>query len=136
MALQVVWAKCSVTDPTSGQDTILSRGELVPDFVDEFTRFALTSIGAAMQVERPGDPVAVPAPVRLSEHPPLGSQQALAEQGTLAGEASAGGQDAFADAPARTATKETWVAYAETHGMTRDEARGMTRDALAEEFGR
>lgn len=74
MKHQVVWAKCSVTNKESGKDLVVPRGEMLPDWVDEFTLFVLTGCGAVKAVEQAdaalvaeGNP---PEPVRLQEHAP------------------------------------------------------------------
>ncbi len=56
MALTVVWAQCSVTETLKTahenngvplvREHILTKGDVVPDFVSEFTRSALTGAGA------------------------------------------------------------------------------------------
>ena len=141
MMLQVVWDKCTVTNPDTGEDVILSRGDVVPDYVDDFMQFTLRQIGAVAALSD-RDPVAAelaaaltPTPVRLAEHPPLGTQMALAERGTLAGDASArqvaSGEQVSAQRPARSASKAEWVEYAVSQGATREDAEKATRDELA-----
>lgn len=71
---QVVWAKCSVTNPENDQEKILLKGDMLPGWVTEFTKFVLTTSGAVKVVDGP-DPDLVPEeslpePVRLAEHPP------------------------------------------------------------------
>jgi len=103
MAHQVVWAKCSVDNPKTGEAVILKQGELLPDWVSPFTTFVLVSTGGVKAV--PDDaPAAAPSPdpVRLTEHPPLDGQLAQAEKGTLAADAAerlAAEKEAKADAP-------------------------------------
>jgi hypothetical protein len=74
MGHQVVWAACSVTNPKTGVDKVLVKGDMLPDWVSEFTKFVLSTSGAVQVVEDP-DPGLVPEdelppPVRLAEHPP------------------------------------------------------------------
>lgn len=74
MGHQVVWAACSVTNPKTGSDKVLVKGDMLPDWVTDFTKFVLTTSGAVKVVEDP-DPAlvpddALPEPVRLAEHPP------------------------------------------------------------------
>lgn len=76
MAHQVVWDKLAVTEPDATEDTIVHRGALLPDFVDDYTRFALLGTGAVKFVpDDEPDPALtqvarIPEPVRLQEHPP------------------------------------------------------------------
>lgn len=74
MGHQVVWAACSVTNPKTGTDRVLVKGDMLPDWVTDFTKFVLTTSGAVKVVDEP-DPALVPEeslpdPVRLAEHPP------------------------------------------------------------------
>jgi hypothetical protein len=76
---QVVWGACSVTHPETGKDQILSKGDMLPDWVTEFTKFVLVTSGAVKVTQDP-DPALVPedagpAPVRLPEHPPQAPTQ-------------------------------------------------------------
>jgi hypothetical protein len=143
MALQVVWAECSVTHPDTQEDTILRKFDLVPDWVDDFTKFVLTSTGAARFVDDSAPEPAPPAePVRLQEHPPLESQFAQAERGTAAGEAAArlaaergtatGQQvgDGGPKRPAQADPKAAWVDYAVASGADRGRAEEATKDEL------
>ncbi|MEU9141705.1 hypothetical protein AB0D33_38195 [Streptomyces sp. NPDC048404] len=43
--------------------------------------------------------------------------------------------DDRATAPARSASKGDWVAYAVTRGAEQDDAEQLTRDQLAEQYG-
>lgn len=147
MGHQVVWAACAVTDPSTGQEEVFRKGDLLPDYVDEFTLFVLTSTGGARFVEAP-DPVLsaaqqTPDPVRLQEHPALASDAALAERGTLAGDAAAriaegrdtgtgrkGDGDRTAVRPAANAAKAEWVEYAVRNGADRAKAEAATKDDL------
>ncbi len=141
MALQVVWAECSVTHPDTNEDTVLRKFDLVPDWVDDFTKFVLTSTGAVRFVDDSVPEPAPPAePVRMQEHPPLGSQFAQAERGTPAGEAAARlaaergtAQQAGDDGPKRPAQadpKAAWVDYAVANGADRAAAEQATKDDL------
>ena len=74
MGHQVVWAACSVTNPNTGDDKVLIKGDMLPPWVTDFTRFVLSTSGAVKVVDSP-DPAlvpedALPEPVRLAEHPP------------------------------------------------------------------
>lgn len=74
MGHQVVWAACSVTNPNNNEEKVLVKGDMLPDWVSEFTQFVLTTSGAVKVVED-RDPALVPddagpEPVRLAEHPP------------------------------------------------------------------
>jgi hypothetical protein len=86
----VVWPKISVDNPDTGESSVLAKDEVLPDYVDDFTRFVLVQTGAVRPVEDSFEaPAASPEPVRLTEHPPLTSDLALAEKDTPAGEAAA-----------------------------------------------
>ena len=78
MALQVMWAACNITHPDTGEDHIIHRGALLPNwaFDDrlEFMRSALVMTGALQVVDdpaqaapatttsaKPADPPAPPA---------------------------------------------------------------------------
>lgn len=77
MTNQVVWKKLSVTDQTDPNhpvEHILPKGAQLPDWVDSFTVFALTSAGAIRAVDQL-DPslladLAGPDPVLMPEHAP------------------------------------------------------------------
>lgn len=79
MRHQVVWAACSVTNPATGEEKVLTKGDMLPDWVTDFTRFVLTTSGAVRVVDGAGpdlEPVeALPEPVRLAEHPPPNQQE-------------------------------------------------------------
>jgi hypothetical protein len=96
MRHQVVWAACSVTNPETGEDKILAKGDMLPAWVDEFTRFVLASSGAVKVVEGeepdPAPAEALPDPVRLPEHPPPVQQspEPATQQGEQAKPAEAG----------------------------------------------
>jgi hypothetical protein len=63
MPHQVVWRKLSVTDQTDPDkpiEHILPQGAVLPDFVDHFTLFVLTTSGAIRAVEEP-DPALLAA---------------------------------------------------------------------------
>lgn len=139
MTHQVVWAKCSVTNPDTGEDVILSKGDMLPDWVSDFTRFVLVSTGGVRVVAEP-DPVllaALPEPVRLPEHP----DPPLTEEQQRAKAAERAERD---DAPPRSASKDAWRqhALAVEVGRGRDEAEvraeldPFTRDELVERYGR
>ena len=127
---QVVWAKLAVTNPQTGKETILSRGEMFPDWVDDFTRFTLTSAGGVKAVETP-DPALTkssPEPVRLQEHKPDGSA-------ANASEGPAGDQP-----PAGNGSREVWAAYATGKGAPESETvpveqGGLGRDELRAKYG-
>jgi hypothetical protein len=145
MAHQVVVAAVSVTRPGQAadatEDTIVHKGALLPDWVDDYTRFVLTTTGMArfvddevakaMRVEEAAPPQ---EPVRLQEHPPLTSPAAVAERGTAAGEAAArlaaeaGGKSAAR--PAQNAPKGEWVDHAVAKGADRARAEAATKDDL------
>lgn len=119
MAHQVVWAKCSVTNPGTGEDKVLAKGDMLPDWVSEFTVFVLSTSGAVKVVET-ADPTLVPedelpAPVRLAEHPtpPPPAQQVNARS-----------------------SKGDLVEYGVAQGGDRDELDAMTREQLLDRYVR
>lgn len=146
MAHQVVWAKCSVDNPETGESVILTKGETLPEWVTDYTLFVLTSTGGAKHVEDEAPPVAPPpVPVRLPEHPPLTSDLALAEKDTLAGQAAArlrANGPSESGRPRDYAPKPAWVDYAVSKrdpDVTEDEARvdaeSKTKEQLIAECG-
>ena len=124
---QVVWAKCSVTNPETGEDVVLKKGDMLPDWVSDFTRFVLTSTGGVRIVTEP-DPAllaALPEPVRLPEHPdPPAPPEPEVER------------------PAANASRERWRAYAlaveAARGTPEADAQAavepLSRDELAERY--
>ncbi len=115
MAHQVMWKTVCVTDK-DGNDTFVHRGADLPDWVDEFTLFALSTSGATQVVDREDtEPVAKAVqPVPLSESP---------DELTM---------------PSADDPKAAWVAYASDernpNRITHDQATGMTKSALMERF--
>jgi hypothetical protein len=93
MADRVFVGSISVWNPDDedGTQTVYRQGDLLPDWVGAYQRFVLRSTG--MVKFEPDQPEAAPgsdnptnpAPVRLAEHPPLGSRLAASEQNTAAG---------------------------------------------------
>lgn len=150
MGHQVVWPACSVTDPDSGEDVVLRKGDMLPDYVNEFTLFVLTTTGGVRFVEDP-DPSLLaeenpPAQVLLPEHlpPPAGSDaekveierakveglpRARSGASTSAAKSTADADDADEDEdapPAVSAAKPEWVEYAVRHrrkGQSEQDAR-------------
>lgn len=80
MRHQVVWAACSVTNPANDEEKILVKGDLLPDWVSEFTQFVLTTSGAVKVVDEPDRSLVpeeeLPPQVSLPEHPPANTGQA------------------------------------------------------------
>lgn len=158
MAHRVFISGVSVYDK-DGSTEVVRQGELLPDYVDEYQRFVLSQTGMVKfepdNVEPPpgADNPVNPAPVRLAEHPPLGSRLALSEQGTPAAAASqrmvdegrAPATEVDADVeqpPAQSAPKAEWVEWAvgqRADGVSEDEARdsaeSMTKADLVNRFG-
>jgi hypothetical protein len=134
---QVVWEKCSVDNPETGESLVLKKGEFLPDWVADFTKFVLVSTGGVRAV--PDDTPAVgpsPAPVRLAEHPPEAGEQPAKAEGK-----AEGGQD-FAGPPPQSAAKADWVAYAaakRAEGVSEEDARAAaeatSKADLIAEFG-
>jgi hypothetical protein len=127
---QVVWPKCSVTNPATAEDVILKQGDMLPDWVSDFTRFVLVSTGGVRIVAEP-DPVllaALPEPVRLQEHPdPPFSPESPGE--------SPDGKPKIVD------PKERWVEYAVSQrpddvseADAREWAEGKTKAELVAQY--
>jgi hypothetical protein len=97
---QAVWEKVALQLEDKPGDTIVKRGQDIPDGVDKFTLGVLTSVGAirVVDTETSTDP----------EHPPQGPREAPSE-----------------DAP-----KAEWVEYATSRGMTEQEANRLSKGAL------
>lgn len=117
---QVVWAKCAVTKPVTDEEVILVKGDLLPDWVSEFTKFVLTGCGAVKAVEQldPALTAVDPEPVYLQEHrlPPVVSAAGLGEPTITLAPAP----------PAPNANKPEWVAYAvavRPDGVSEEDAR-------------
>lgn len=158
MAHRVFISGVSVYDKDSpdGKYETIPQGELLPAYVDEYQRFVLSQTGMVKfepdteQPEPGADNPRTPDPVRLAEHPPLGSRLAASELNTPAGVASqrllddAGSSDdtvpdlgdgAEGGRPTTAAPKAEWVSYAVSQGTDRDEAEAMTKAELVERFG-
>lgn len=148
MAYEVVWARCSVDNPETGESLIVNKGERLPEWVSDYTLFVLTSTGGVKMVADDA-PLARPAPdpVRLVEHPPLDSDAALAERDTLAGDAAARLATARAGQgdtrPKDYASKGAWVDYAVTQradGVSEDDARAeadrLSKTELISRYGK
>lgn len=139
MAHQVVWPAVSLADkrdPKNVVDGILvTRGAMLPDWVDDFTLHVLTTTGAVKAVVDP-DPTLVaiaepPAPVLLQEHDPAtvtstGAPQVGGIAGPPTGTTVIGPSETNTDRPKVNDSKEKWLAYART--VERDEARRATLD--------
>jgi hypothetical protein len=155
--LQVVWPHCSVTNPRTGEDEVYAKGDMLPDYVDDFTRFVLTTSGGARLVEAP-DPALVaeanpPEPVLLAEHLPPGEGTREAEvelerarvEGlprARGGQPTGEGEDGD-QAPAVREDKATWQEYAVrrlvAEGRSEEDARAevepMSKEQLVGRFG-
>lgn len=133
MGVQIVTTKVSVGvepgTPAGTEETIVHRGAMIPDWVDQYTQFVLTSTGMGRYVEDP-DPTLVamanpPAPTRLPEHPPPAVPPAPE-----------------VERPARNASLERWRAYAlaveQSRGTPEADAQAavepLNRDELAERY--
>jgi hypothetical protein len=156
MGIQVVTAAVSVgVEPGSAEgaeETIVHQGALIPDWVDDFTRFVLTSTGMGKYVEDP-DPAltraaAPAATVLLPEHVPpdpgTEAEQVEVERAKVEGLArgrggvspgKAGESDEDAPPP-QNAPKADWVDYAEKRGMPREEAEATSKEQLVGRFSR
>lgn len=156
MGIQVVTAAVSVGvepgAPEGTEETIVHQGALVPDWVDDFTRFVLTSTGMGKFVEEP-DPAlqaaaAPAAAVLLPEHVPpepgSDAEQVEIERAAVEGLPRARGGASTADVPlgggiverpAVNAPKSAWVDYAESQGMSRDDAEATSKEQLVGRYG-
>lgn len=126
---QVVWPKLAVTNPKGGEEQIVKRGDMLPDWVDDFTRFVLAGSGGVKAVETP-DPAlteTTPEPVRLQEHKPTGGTETAEE---------------VDGRPKDYAPKPEWVAYAVSRrpeGVSEEDARaeaeGKSKADLITQYG-
>lgn len=141
---QVVWERCAVPKPGTDEEVILKRGELLPEWTSDFTKFVLTGCGAVKAVEQldPALTAAPAGPLLLPEHPlpPVIDRTGMTpapgpqpQTGTTAAEAPA--------KPKANASKNDWVAYAVSvrpDGMSEEDAKASaeakTRDELAAAF--
>lgn len=118
MPNQVVWPKCNVFNK-DGVPTVLKRGEMVPDGVDDAQLETLSIIGAVKAVEyAPESPENEPVeqgPERESEQEPETLQK-----------------------PSQDDSKGAWVDYASDERnpgrMSRSEANSMSKQALMDRF--
>lgn len=117
MPNQVVWPKCNVFDE-DGTSTILRRGELVPDGVDDAQLETLVIIGAVRAVEYAPE-AAESAPegpsVPMNTEPPGMLQK-----------------------PSPEDSKDAWVDYASDernpNRLSASAARGMSKQALMDRY--
>jgi hypothetical protein len=149
MAHRVFISAVSVYDTADpeGRTEVVRQGKLLPDWVDEYQRFVLSSTGMVKfepdsdEPDPGADNPTNPAPVRLAEHPPLDSRLALSERGTLAGAAAQRLVDERdnsgdnSEVPAQSAPKAEWVEHAVARGADRDDAEAMTKAELVNKFG-
>lgn len=130
MAHQVMWEKCAIYDE-NGKDTILSRGELLPDKgVDEFQLSVLTSIGAVTFREDPPEKPGPEETVHTEGGTPSNPLAGLSPSFTPEQTGDPNASTPPADRPANSANKPEWVNYAVSHGMGRNKADSMSKDAL------
>lgn len=150
MALQVVSPAVSVYrvtgKDTSGSDiteeTNFKRGAILPEWVDSYQQFVLTTTGMARQVGDLPDPTLVapedvPQPTLLPEHgpntvPPVPGASAVPSTG-LASTGLAG----TGELPKEGETKPVWEDFAaERRYMTRAKAESMKKGDLVAEVTR
>lgn len=116
--LQAMWASVCVTDK-DGVDHYVHRGAALPEWVDDFTAFALTSSGAAQVVDDP-----VPA------------KKAVADVGMPELESS--DDDGDLVKPSADASKGEWVAYASDERnpkrLTASDANARSKTVLMDLF--
>lgn len=156
MGFQVVWPAVSVADmrdPKNPKDGIVvPRGELLPDWVDDFTIHVLTTSGGVKSVETPDKVLQEvdkpPAPVRLQEHPPerVVDVTGTTQDPAVKGDPAKGGtakqvitKNDDPNRPADSASKSEWLEYArkrETDKAKRDKLTDdVTRAELISTYG-
>lgn len=130
MPLQAQWATVTVTHPDTNEDTYVHRGGYLPDWVDEYTRFVLTTCGAVQEVpDRPVEDVDTSltnaTPVTLQEHPPVQPTEVMPEELTK---------------PSTSDDKDTWIAYAidprNPDRIAKSTAVNMSKQAIMDRFRR
>ena len=118
MAHQVMWQTVCVTD-SEGVDHYVHRGADLPDWVPDFTLFALTTAGAVQVVDKPEAKEAEKDATPVETSSETDTSDELVK-------------------PSPDDTKAAWVDYAADSGnpnrITRDQANGMTKSALMERF--
>lgn len=140
MGYQVVWPGVSVADlrdPKNPKDGIvIARGDMLPNYVDDFTIHVLTTTGAIKHVDTPDRSLQEvdnpPAPVLLQEHD---ARTVAAVTGTsvqqVQGTPAPKPKNDDPDRPADSASKADWLAYARKRET--DKAK---RDALTDDVTR
>lgn len=143
MSFQVVWEKVALTREGEPEDTILKRGQTLPDWVSEFMLGVLTSTGAVRAVDDGPIPAYAAPTARESELPPSvptgpmpKDAGAVRDPEPDRGSDQGGDGDDDVEAPATSAHKATWVNYAVSKGMSRNEADGLSKEALINRFGK
>jgi hypothetical protein len=139
---QAVWR--SVTVPVSGKSQSFQRGELLPPPASEAenSQRSLLRLGGALRVV---EVVFTPEELAARQgRPGQGPAATSAGAGVTAAVAPAPGADprspnlggpvVLGPKPAGHATKKEWAEYAQSQGMDKAEAEGMTRDQLAEHY--
>ena len=143
MGHQVVWEKVALTPGDSDEDVIYKRGDMLPDWVSPFMLGVLSSTGAVRVVDD-GQPVpAYEAPTaRESELPPSFPTGPMPKDAGALREPEEGSQGREGEEepedngpPATSANKATWVDYATSKGMSRNQAEGLSKEALINRFG-
>lgn len=135
MALTVVWEKATIA-LADGTETVLKRGDELPDNVSDYHRQVYTMIGAVkdiQQIVRVVEEAARveaesltpdPEPVRPLEVPPDDLHQFPGDPGPLT-------------KPAVADTKEAWENYAVYREyMSREEAEALTKAKLVAEVNK
>jgi hypothetical protein len=119
--IQVMWASVCVTDK-DGTDHYVHRGAALPDWVDDFTAFALTSAGAAQHVDDPAPARPAATAVGLPEVEP---------------DTDDGDTDELVK-PSADASKADWVTYASDERnpkrMTAADANARSKTVLMDLF--
>lgn len=140
MGFQVVWPAVSVADardPKNVKDGIVvKRGDMLPDWVDDFTIHVLTTSGGVKSVETPDKVLQEvdnpPAPVLLQEHPrPVQTDLTGTSQDPAVKTQPVKAKNDDPNRPADSASKSDWLAYARKRET--DKAK---RDALTDDVTR
>ncbi len=117
MPNQVVWPKCNVFDE-DGNGTVLQRGELIPDGVDDAQLETLVIIGAVRPVE-----YAPEAAESVPEGPSVPDDTETPE---------------MLQKPSPEDSKDAWVEYASDERnpdrLSASAARGMSKQALMDRY--
>jgi hypothetical protein len=146
MPYQVFWNNCNVFD-SSGEATLLHRGDFVPAELDAVQVSNLATIGAVRFVDTAlptvADLAVVAAAAALAtdaedpgEVEVVDTVVGTVGPGTTVLEGPDPSEDTGADSrPNKSDSKAEWVEYAVSQGADRSEAEGTTKDDLIATYG-